>query len=276
MAARVESALRSRFRVLNHIVWSKGENRKGAAGTGIDVTSLRAFWSASSERIIFAEQYGADTAAGDASGYFDACQGVKASIIGDYLRSEFKRASVTNKQIAALFPSKTGGLTGCVSNWLLGHNVPTAEQYDQMRAFLTEKGGEFLRREYEDLRREYEDLRREYEDLRRPFFVTSSEEWGDVWSFGIERSLQHPTQKPTTLMRHIVKASSREADLILDPFMGSGTTGVAAVKLGRRFVGIEKEEKYFGLSCKRIREALNQPDMFVDTPKPIKQEAFEL
>lgn len=260
MAAQVEAELRKRFRILNNIVWNKGESRKGSAGTGIDVTSLRAFWSASSERIIFAEHYGTDAAAGDASGYFDACQQVKASIIGDYLRAEFKRAGVTSKQIAALFPSKTGGMTGCVSNWLLGHNVPTPEQYEAMRTFLNGKGGEFLRREYED-------LRREYEGLRRPFFVSSQDEWGDVWPFAIERGGQHPTQKPVALMRHIVKVSTRDGGSILDPFMGSGTTGVAAVKLGRKFIGIEIEPKYFDIACKRISEALKQPDMFVEQPK---------
>lgn len=58
--------------------------------------------------------------------------------------------------------------------------------------------------------------------------------------------------------------------------MGSGTTGVAAVKLGRKFIGIEIEPKYFDISCRRIAEALKQPDMFVEPPKPAKQETFEL
>ena len=56
--------------------------------------------------------------------------------------------------------------------------------------------------------------------------------------------------------------------------MGSGTTGVAAVKLGRRFIGIEIEEKYFTIACRRISEALKQPDLFIEKPKPAKQEAF--
>ena len=55
--------------------------------------------------------------------------------------------------------------------------------------------------------------------------------------------------------------------MILDPFMGSGTTGVAAVKLGRKFIGIEIEPKYFDIACKRISDALKQPDMFVEQPK---------
>lgn len=62
---------------------------------------------------------------------------------------------------------------------------------------------------------------------------------------------------------------------ILDPFMGSGTTGVAAVKLGRKFIGIEIEPKYFEIACRRIADALAQPDMFVEAPEQTpKQEAM--
>jgi adenine-specific DNA-methyltransferase len=274
MAARVEGRLRQRFRILNNLVWNKGESRKGSAGTGIDVTALRSYWSASSERIIFAEQYASDAGAADASGYFDACQQVKASLFGEYLRAEFKRAGVTSKRIAALFPSKTGGLTGCVSNWLLGHNIPTHEQYEKMRAALNE-GREylFLRREYEELRREYEELRREYEELRRPFFPRPNGEWGDVWGFKIERCLEHPTQKPISMMTHIVETSTRAGGSILDPFMGSGTTGVACVQLGRKFIGIELEPKYFDIACRRISDELKRPRLDLGEPvaKPVQE-----
>ena len=84
---------------------------------------------------------------------------------------------------------------------------------------------------------------------------------------------QHPTQKPVELMKWCVEQFP-EAQIILDPFMGSGTTGVACVKLGRKFIGIEIEPKYFDIACKRISEALKQPDFFVEKPKPAKQEAL--
>ena len=70
----------------------------------------------------------------------------------------------------------------------------------------------------------------------------------------------HPTEKPTDLMRNVVEWTS---GTVLDPFMGSGTTGVACVKLGRRFVGIEISEKYFDIACKRIQDAVDRPDMFI-------------
>jgi len=58
---------------------------------------------------------------------------------------------------------------------------------------------------------------------------------------------------------------------ILDPFMGSGTTGVACAKLGRKFIGIEIEPKYFDIACKRIEEAYAQPDLFVEPPAKAEQ-----
>ena len=70
--------------------------------------------------------------------------------------------------------------------------------------------------------------------------------------------------------------ASRPNDSILDPFMGSGTTGVACVKLGRKFIGIEIEPKYFDIACRRIAEALRQPDLFIEVQKPAKQEALPL
>jgi DNA modification methylase len=84
-----------------------------------------------------------------------------------------------------------------------------------------------------------------------------------------ERHIQreHPTQKPVEVMRWCISHLPDTATTILDPFMGSGTTGVAAQKLGRVFTGIEREEKYFDVACRRIEEAMRQPDLFVDQGK---------
>jgi DNA modification methylase len=86
----------------------------------------------------------------------------------------------------------------------------------------------------------------------------------------------HSTQKPREVMKWAIEMLPSDANTIIDPFMGSGTTGVAAVKLGRKFTGIELEPKYFDIACRRISEALKQPDFFVEPPKPAKQEAFEI
>lgn len=79
----------------------------------------------------------------------------------------------------------------------------------------------------------------------------------------------HPTQKPVGLMQWCVEKTN---GVVLDPFMGSGTTGVACVRLGRRFVGIEIEPKWFDAACRRIEAATKQPDLFIEQPTPKAQQ----
>ena len=83
----------------------------------------------------------------------------------------------------------------------------------------------------------------------------------------------HPTQKPIELMQKVVGWTS---GTVLDPFMGSGTTGVACVKMGRKFIGIEREPQYFEIACKRIEDAYRQGDLFVAPPAPEKKTTADL
>jgi len=75
---------------------------------------------------------------------------------------------------------------------------------------------------------------------------------------GIEAS-GHPTEKNVGLMKALVK---RTSGVVLDPFMGSGTTGVAAVQMDRKFIGIEREQRWFDIACKRIEDAQRQGSLF--------------
>lgn len=77
-----------------------------------------------------------------------------------------------------------------------------------------------------------------------------------------ERTGLHPTEKPRRLMSEILKDFTNPGELVCDPFMGSGTTGVAAVRMGRPFIGIEMDETYFELACKRIEDAQRQGSLF--------------
>ena len=86
-----------------------------------------------------------------------------------------------------------------------------------------------------------------------------------------ERS-DHPCPKPLSWMKWLVTLTSRQNETILDPFMGSGTTGVACAKLGRRFIGVEIEPRYFDIACRRIEEAYRQPRLFADAaPWPTQE-----
>jgi site-specific DNA-methyltransferase (adenine-specific) len=85
----------------------------------------------------------------------------------------------------------------------------------------------------------------------------------------------HPTQKPLAVMLWTLEQIG-EAATVLDPFMGSGTTGVACIRQGRSFIGIEIDEGYFDIACRRIADEASRPRMFVERPAPAKQEAMDV
>lgn len=87
---------------------------------------------------------------------------------------------------------------------------------------------------------------------------------GSHFQVGNGKTTLHPTQKPVGLMKWSIDQCRNDPKTILDPFMGSGTTGVAAVQMGRDFIGIEREERYFEIACKRIEDAQRQGDLFID------------
>ena len=86
----------------------------------------------------------------------------------------------------------------------------------------------------------------------------------------------HPCPKPVGFMKRLIERGSLDGELICDPFMGSGTTGVAAVKLGRRFIGIEIEPRYFDIACERITKAVAQPDLFIEKRAAEIQQTLDL
>ena len=93
-----------------------------------------------------------------------------------------------------------------------------------------------------------------------------------VFRLATEPKKYHPTAKPVVLIARQVKASTIEHGTVLDPFMGSGTTGVAAIQLGRKFIGIEREPKYFDIACERIEQAVAQGQLFTpERPKQVQE-----
>ena len=250
MAARVEVVIGGQFNVLNRIRWIKeaGWHNK------TEKEALRSYLSPW-EEIIFAENYGADGYAKGEAGYVQKCDELRGFVFESlraYLDGERVRAGVSKEDInESLGFRRMGGMAGrhyfSQSQWQL----PTEEHYTKMRKCLSRlnHGGEYLRREYED--------------LRRPFSVTADVPYTDVWTFPTVQGYEgkHPTEKPLSLMQHIIKTSTRENATVLDCFAGSGTTGVACVQTGRNFVGIEIDADYFAIAEKRIAEAQMQPQL---------------
>jgi DNA modification methylase len=88
---------------------------------------------------------------------------------------------------------------------------------------------------------------------------------------------EHPVAYPVELPMNCIGAATEPGDTVLDPYAGSASTGVACVKLGRSFIGIEIDEGYFNIAVERIRKAYAQPDLFVAPPAPEpKQEGLPL
>jgi len=88
----------------------------------------------------------------------------------------------------------------------------------------------------------------------------------DIWrcQWAAHRPSGHPAEKPEALIAKIIAESP--GDIVLDPFMGSGTTGVATIKAARKFVGIELDDRWFEVACRRIEEAQRQGDLFNSLP----------
>ena len=244
LASKVEGVVSERFRVLNHVRWVKEQGWHQKA----EIEAQRRYltpW----EGIVFAEQYGADGSALRGSGWNDACAKLHAGVfepIRAYLVAERDAAGFTNREVDVHLG--TNGMAGHyfgASQWAL----PTETVYRQLQELFNSRSGGHLRREYED-------LRREYEDLRRPFRLKRTGPVSDVWNFDTVAPYagKHPCEKPQALLRHMIDASSRPGDLILDPFAGSGSTLIAARDAGRRAVGIEMDLDY----CRRIADRLSQ------------------
>jgi DNA modification methylase len=86
--------------------------------------------------------------------------------------------------------------------------------------------------------------------------------WNGMLRANKEPRGDHPTQKPVGIMEWCISHLPDNSQTILDPFMGSGTTGVAAMNLQRKFIGIEREQKYFDIACKRIEQTQAQERLF--------------
>lgn len=100
-------------------------------------------------------------------------------------------------------------------------------------------------------------------DGQKMRYTAPSNIWTDItvpfWS--MPENTEHPTQKPEKLIAKLILASSNKGDMVFDPFVGSGTTAVVAKKLGRRFLGIERERKYVALAIKRLALAEENPEI---------------
>ena len=168
--------------------------------------------------------------------------------IREYIRGEIIRAKgkiVLGEINRILGTADNGGgvASACLSLDKTYPAMITEEHYIKLRKWLNDK-------------KEYEYLRKEYEDLR--FTFNNQKTHHSVWNYEIAERCDHITPKPVDLMENIIRHSTNPGDTIFDPFMGSGTTGVACMQLGRKFIGCEIDPGYFAIAEKRIKQAQMQ------------------
>lgn len=264
MAFDVESVVRRSFRVLNHIAWKKVDTSYMAKKHD---EFLRQYVE-TSERLLFAEHITADTLVGDLSGYYTAVTRLRRDVyrpIGDYFRKAREAAGLSTNDVEVALgyverrdPSRGSRLSG---RWEEGNALPTANTYERWRKLV---GLNNAPREYSELRRwfddelapEFEQKRERFEHLRRPFAATLKTTHTDVWDFSPvpAYSGRHACEKPIAMMEHIVRTSSRPGDLVLDCFLGSGTTALAAQNLGRRFIGCDESAHWVEWTRQRLSQ----------------------
>ena len=176
----------------------------------------------------------------------------------DWYKSEKERLGLTDKDIKDAYTKATGKKPYMLRHYFKDSQfeIPTRAVWERVYrplGFKTDYEG--LQQEYEGLRQKYEGLRQKYEGLRHRHMNDAAH--CNVWQRSALPSVRrfHTCEKPVDILSRIIRVSSREGDTILDPFMGSGSTGVACIREGRRFIGIEREEKYFEIARKRVVES---------------------
>ena len=127
-------------------------------------------------------------------------------------------------------------------------DLPTIETYQELIDVFNIKSWTGFQ-EYESLRQEYESLRYTFNNLKQHH---------SVMNYEIAKKQGHITPKPVELIEYLIKTSSNQGDVVLDMFMGSGTTGVACVRTNRKFIGIELDEHYFDIAKDRIEKEKKQ------------------
>jgi site-specific DNA-methyltransferase (adenine-specific) len=137
---------------------------------------------------------------------------------------------------------------GSVSNWEKGSNIPTKEQYEKLQTFLP-------------LHKPYEELREKYEELRYTHNLDKNH--NNIWKSTDKRNTGklHPTQKPIDILQRIIQTSSHEGDMVLDCFMGSGSTAEACINTNRNFIGIELDSTYFETCKNRTNTYINNNNL---------------
>ncbi len=222
LATDVEITVKQHFNLLNHVIWRKPSGRHN----GCRKESLRKYFP-QTEHIMFAES--------------KKKQPFPFESIRSYLDNARKAAGISRKQIDQACQCQMSGHWFDKSQW----SFPSETHYKTMNKLF----GHTLK-PYAKLKAEYKSIKKK----RRHFAVTKHVPYTNVWDFKPVPWYpgKHPCEKPLDLMRHIIAASSKPGDVVLDTFAGSGSTALACRDLDREFIGCEMGKLEFEMAVKRF------------------------
>lgn len=235
LAAETELLLGEYFKVLNHIVWRKNQGR----WLGSNKESLTKFFP-QTERIIFAESV-KPVPREKRPFYYEPLR--------RYLDETIRGSGFTSKQVDQATGTQMSGHWFGRSQW----SIPSEKHYQTLCELVPSL------KPYAELRAEYDAIRAKCgagpKGQGRYFVVSKEVPYTDVWDFSVVPHYpgKHPCEKPAELMEHILLTSSKAGDVVLDSFTGSGSTALAADRLGRRFIGCEIGDVEFAQACERLR-----------------------
>lgn len=177
--------------------------------------------------------------------------------IKDWYASELERLGITEETVKAKYTEVTGKKPFMIRHYFKDtqFEIPTREIWENVYAPLGFSRG------FDDLRREYDDLCREYEKMRPVFNIESARNYCNYFVTTKENysnSSPHPCSKPLDILERLIETHTNRGDVVLDLFMGGGSTGVAAAETSRDFIGIELDENYFHKAEQRINDAYAQ------------------
>ena len=229
------------------IIWDKGSKAQNSTRSYVNVTEHILFYVKGMKK--------------------DMDISTELNTVRNYLREEKNKSNITNKQFNEMF-SEFYNKVGCTDRSVIEHYFsemqwvfPTQEIYEKI---LQPTG--FFQKDYLELEKEWKSLiftfnaddirfKRNPRDKRE--FSNDKQLLPNTWYFNNKQEMtlyDHATVKPLKLIKTIVNASSNKGDVVLDCFMGSGTTAVACRELRRNFIGIEKEQKYIDIANGRLAQ----------------------
>ena len=238
MEAYIQVRLDEIFLLLNKIVWFKKNSLAKSA-----TETFRSFAPVTERALFYATSF---DPAGSAQAASDT---VRKYLLSEL--SQFGKPSDINK---LFWRNKWARHGSNVASHFFGDNeqncLPTPENYKRLQST-----GYF--------QKEYEALRQEYEALRRPFNA-DTKTWDVIEWQNVQQSdnTDHPTTKPLGLYRRILSVITNQGQVVLDCCMGSGTAGVAALELGRHFLGCELKAEYFAIAEARVKLAAQSPSFY--------------